>query len=332
MIEQNRSLTHLNSLKLEARAAYFADITTDQDLAEALAFARSKDLPVLPLGGGSNLVLGEYYPGLVLRIGLKGVQLEEFDDQALVWARAGECWHEFVAQMISCGWHGLENLTLIPGDVGAAPIQNIGAYGVEVADRLHAVRAVEIATGTVREFTREACGFGYRESIFKQALKDRFIITDVAFLLERAFNPVLEYGPLQRLCSYEDLCAHTLAQEIEALRRSKLPDPEVLGNAGCFFKNPVVEQADFVALKARYPDLVAFPAEEGVKLAAGWLIDRAGLKGLRQGAVGVYAEQALVLVNYGGARAGELLALADHVREAVQARYGVALEIEPRIY
>lgn len=332
-ILENISLAAYNTFGLPARARYFAQAATLNELAELLAFARQRSLAVIPLGAGSNVILSGHLDGLVIHLKLCGRSvLDTGADSVRVVASAGENWHAFVRWSLSVGAFGLENLSLIPGTVGAAPIQNIGAYGVELKDRFYALEAMAVDSGQRLMFGREDCAFGYRDSAFKNHLKDRYIITSVQFELDRVFQPRLDYGALaDRLQA--GACASQVSDTICAIRREKLPDPQALGNAGSFFKNPQVDSATLHRLKQTYPDMVAFAVGDGQwKLAAGWLIEKAGLKGFRQGAVGTYAKQALVLVNHGGASGDEVLRFATLIQDRVRARFGVILEREPRIF
>lgn len=292
--------------------------------------------PLLLLSGGSNVLFLGDVAGTVLHSRLRGIQVVEADErQVRVRAAGGENWHDFVAYCLEHGFYGLENLALIPGSVGAAPVQNIGAYGVELAQRLVCVDGIDLTSGKPRRFLRDACRFGYRDSIFKHELRDRFLITQVEFLLERHPCPDAHYAALRSELTAMGITEPTPRDIFEAVcrvRRSKLPDPARLGNAGSFFKNPTVSAAQFVALKAREAELVAYPLPSGdYKLAAGWLIERCGLRGARRGAAGVHDRQSLVLVNHGGASGQDILALAREVQDAVFARFAVRLEPEVRI-
>jgi UDP-N-acetylmuramate dehydrogenase len=325
-----------NTFGFDVRAQFACRIEHEAQLMAAVRDPRVAGLPRLVLGGGSNVVLTGDFPGLVLLVALQGRRVVREDADAwYVEAAGGEPWHEFVAWTLSQGLPGLENLALIPGTVGAAPIQNIGAYGLEMGERFASLRAMELATGAVVEFDGEACRFGYRDSFFKREGRDRFVITSVTFRLPKAWQPRAGYADLAR-----ELTAHGFADTpptaqaifdaVVAVRRAKLPDPLELGNAGSFFKNPVVEAGQFAALKVREPEVVSYAQPDGrVKLAAGWLIDRCGWKGRALGAAGVHDRQALVLVNRGGATGAEVLALAKAIQRDVLERFGVELEAEP---
>lgn len=267
---------------------------------------------------------------------MRGVRcLAETEEHYLVEAAAGEKWHDFVQYTLAQHWYGLENLSLIPGTVGASPIQNIGAYGVEMAERMHSLVAVEIATGERREFTREECCLGYRESVFKQDLRGRYIITRVRFRLLKRPELKTEYGDIRQELVARGVLApdpRQVADAIIAIRSRKLPLPSVLGNAGSFFKNPVVPLEKLAALQVEFPDIVAYPQGDRAKLAAGWLIEKSGWKGRRIGPVGSYEKQALVLVNHGGATGPDVMAVAQAIQAAVRQKFGVELEVEPQVY
>ncbi|MBD1550355.1 UDP-N-acetylmuramate dehydrogenase [Pseudomonas typographi] len=329
------SLQPFNTFGIQARAEYFTAVHSDAELRQALALAAERAWPVQIIGGGSNLLLTADLPGLVIRMASQGKRiLREAGEQVLVEAEAGERWHPFVQWSLAQGLVGLENLSLIPGTVGAAPIQNVGAYGIEVKDVFAGLSALDRHSGEIHEWGAQGCAFGYRDSRFKQE-PGRWVILRVRFALGRHAPLHLDYGPVrQRLAAegIEQPSASQVSQAICAIRREKLPDPAVLGNAGSFFKNPVLPQAQADALRQRFPGLVSYPAGEGfAKLAAGWLIDQAGWRGVRDGAAGVHADQALVLVNYGGATGEQVLALARRIQADIQARFGVSLEIEPNL-
>ena len=333
-LHRDADLRALNTFGVAARARLLVQAHTREALVEALDLAEREGLRVEVLGGGSNVLIAGDLDAMVLLPQLHGVEWLSEDGQSLpVCAAAGENWHEFVVRTLAHGAFGLENLALIPGNVGAAPIQNIGAYGVEL-ERF--VAAVEVWDRSARAFVRlEAadCGFSYRDSRFKRE-PDRFVIVAVEFALQMAPAPELGYaGIREELASsgITDPSPMDVFRAVCAIRRRKLPDPAVLGNAGSFFKNPVVPSDQAAALKATWPMLPCYPASGRTKLAAGWLIEQCGWKGRRLGAAGVHAEHALVLVNRGGASGGDLLALADAIRTDVQARFGVDLEMEPRV-
>ena len=325
-------LTAFNTLSLPATARHFVEVDSREQLLQLLRQPVSDNQPLLLLGGGSNLILKQDFDGLCIRINSRGIQPQQLDaNQVRVTVEAGEPWHGFVEYCLQQGWHGLENLALIPGTVGAAPIQNIGAYGVEVKQFIESVTVWDRQQDQVAVLSNAACCFGYRDSLFKQNGGERYVILAVSFVLPLQFTPVLHYGGLLQALPSEPPSAQQLFDTVVAVRQKKLPDPLLLANAGSFFKNPVVDRTHYLELKQEFQDLVAYPDAQGYKLAAGWLIDQAGWKGYRDGAVGVHNAQALVLVNYGGASGVELLALAERIRDDIRQRYRVELEIEPRI-
>lgn len=329
------SLKPYNSFAVESTAAAFVAIEDDAQAGELRALAQQLQLPILLLGGGSNLLLSERVNALVAHICSRGRRiLQVVDGRSLVEAEAGENWHQFVQWTLEQGLAGLENLSLIPGTVGAAPVQNIGAYGVELKDCFAGLTALDLHSGAVSEFSAEDCQFAYRESRFKRE-SGRWLILRVRFWLETQASMRLEYGPIrQRLAEWgiTQPTAQDVSRVVCTIRQEKLPDPAVLGNAGSFFKNPVVSAEQAEQLKAQHPGLVAYPQADGqVKLAAGWLIEQAGWKGYRDGDAGVHALQALVLVNHGKASGAELLALAQRIQQDILQRFSVSLEIEPNL-
>ena len=327
------ALDRLNTFGLPATAARYLRITSLAQLVEA---ARAGQLrgPRLVLGGGSNLIFLGDVDRLVLHVALRGREIVAVDDDATrVAAAGGEHWHDFVRWTLDQNLPGLENLSLIPGTVGAAPIQNIGAYGLEMAERFEHLEAVELDTGASRRFSAADCRFGYRDSVFKGEAAGRYLITRVVFRLPRRWQPVLGYADLQRHFGERGIAApdaRQISDAVIAIRRAKLPDPAECGNAGSFFKNPVVDAAAAQAFLAAHPDAPHYAQPDGsVKLAAGWLIDRCGWKGRALGPVACHARQALVLVNTGGATGADVQALAGRIAADVRARFGVALEVEP---
>jgi len=337
-IQSHISLKPHNTFGMEVEAAHFCQLDDTAQLPALLASSAYQAGPVLWLGGGSNLLLTRDYPGLVIKVALGGIRLlEESADSVLVEAAAGENWHDFVRYSLQQGWYGLENLSLIPGTVGACPVQNIGAYGVEVKDRIAQVVCADLqANGKPLLLENADCHFAYRDSVFKQEAAGRLLVTAVRFQLSRQPQLKTGYGDIQQELEKRGIQQPTpldVSDVVMAIRASKLPDPAVLGNAGSFFKNPVIEQSQADALLQRFPALPHYPAGPGrVKLAAGWLIEQAGLKGYRQGDAGVHARQALVLVNHGLASGSQMWALARHVQETVRQRYGVELEAEPLVW
>lgn len=334
---RRQPLKPFNTFGMDVAAEHYCELDDLADLPALLASDVYRQNPTLWLGGGSNVLFTADYPGLVARLTLKGARLLETDgDDAIVEAAAGENWHAFVLHTLSQGWYGLENLSLIPGTVGACPVQNIGAYGVEVKDRIESVVCAQLERGGEPLLLSNAdCRFGYRDSVFKHEAAGKLLVTAVRFRLSRQPAPRTGYGDIQQQLAAAGIAAPTpqdVSEAVIRIRSSKLPDPAELGNAGSFFKNPVVPQAQAEALLAEHPALPHYPAGDGrVKLAAGWLIDQCGLKGHRDGDAGVHARQALVLVNYGKASGGDIRALAQKVQAAVRQRFGVALEAEPII-
>jgi UDP-N-acetylmuramate dehydrogenase len=331
---ENAALASLNTLRVAAQARWLAELR-DPDALPALLDSPAARGPVLVLGEGSNVLFASDFPGLVLRPLCTGVQVRDDDGAtARVHAAAGVGWDAFVDWTLARGLVGLENLALIPGLVGAAPIQNIGAYGVEVAETIACVEAWDRNRRCSARMTREQCGFGYRDSVFKRD-PERWIVTAVEFQLSRSAPLRLDYaGVREELASagVSEPSPQQVADAVRRLRRRKLPDPAVVGNAGSFFKNPVVDATLAARLRDAHPDAPVYPAGEGRhKLSAAWLIERCGWRGHRDGDAGIAAQHALVLVNHGGASGAELLALARRVATSVAERYGVQLEPEPRI-
>lgn len=328
----DHDLTAANTLNLPCVAEYFATPDSLAELQAALAEARAHGRPLTLLGGGSNLVLPERLAGLVMRPSMDRWWIEKSEgDRVRVHAEAGVVWHELVMALAERGLWGTENLALIPGHCGAAPIQNIGAYGVELCEALEALQVVDLTDGRAAWMTPDECAFGYRDSIFKGRLAGRVVITRLVLGLSRLSAPRLGYGDLAARVGVSPSPLE-VAEAVCAIRRDKLPDPARLANAGSFFKNPLVSGAQTERLLAEYPSMPHFPQPDGrVKLAAGWLIDQCGLKGFREAHFGVHDRQALVLVHFGGGSAGELLVFAERVAGTVRERFGVSLEREPRL-
>lgn len=345
LVENNVALQPFNTFGIAARAQSLARVRSETEVVQWLVQHPGEN-PALVLGGGSNLVLTGDIKGSVIKVEVPGRRLiEETAKGWLVEAGAGEVWHTFVAWTLAQGWPGLENMALIPGSVGASPVQNIGAYGVELQDRFHSLDAVDLRTG--QPFTLEAaqCGFGYRDSVFKHAPSDErsfglagcAIITRVRFLLPKPWKPVLGYLDLERKMAETGISepsAQQIFDWVVAIRSAKLPDPAVIGNAGSFFKNPTVTPEQCTDIIARDPKVVHYPMPDGsIKLAAGWLIDACGWKGKSVGSAAVYEKQALVLVNKGGpmnpCTGGEVMTLAKAIQTSVYERFGILLEPEP---
>jgi UDP-N-acetylmuramate dehydrogenase len=335
-IERRASLRAFNSFGLPAVAATLVRLGSEADVKRVVNHPEFGPAKKLILGGGSNLVLTRDVAAVVLKVELMGrILLRQTPEAWIVEAGAGENWHDFVAWTLQQGWPGLENLALIPGLVGAAPVQNIGAYGVELKDRFDSLDGVDLITGRSVSLNASQCAFGYRDSVFKHVLAGKTLITRVRFRLPRPWKPVLGYLDLQRrVCETgnRDPDAQTIFDWVCAIRRAKLPDPRHIGNAGSFFKNPVVSAEQCRDIIGRDPSVVHYPLPDGsAKLAAGWLIDACGWKGKSIGRAGVYERQALVLVNRGGAIGAEVLTLARAIQESVYGRFGIRLEPEPVI-
>lgn len=333
-IQCDFSLLAHNTFGIDAKAQAYLPILSVDTLRAVRDDTALSILPRLILGGGSNILLTRDFPGLVLHMQMTGIEIADEDaNTTYVRAAAGENWHRFVQWTLAQGLGGLENLSLIPGSVGAAPIQNIGAYGVELKDVLHSLTLFDFVSGEQRTLLNDDCAFGYRDSIFKHALRDRAVVLDVTFALPKNWQPQLRYADVQQELHVQNIAqatAQQISNAIIAIRTRKLPDPAVIGNAGSFFKNPVVTTAQRDALLARYPKLVSYAQPDGsVKLAAGWLIDQCGWKGKSAGAAGVYENQALVLVNHGGASGSEIAQLAAAIQDDVAQRFDVRLEPEP---
>ncbi|KAF3998439.1 UDP-N-acetylmuramate dehydrogenase [Glaciimonas immobilis] len=333
-VQADFPLRALNTLGIEAAAHAFLSVVSITQLQQVKADLRLSALPRLILGGGSNLVMTQNFLGLVLHICNQGIQIVGEDaDSIFVRAAAGENWHKLVKWTLAQGLGGLENLSLIPGNVGAAPIQNIGAYGVEMQDRFHSLTAFDFASGEVLTLGHQDCGFAYRDSIFKHHLRDRAIVLDVTFALPKRWQADVRYGDIAQELAAVGITkpdARDISSAIIAIRTRKLPDPAVIGNAGSFFKNPIVPAHQRDALLAQHPALISYQQQDGqFKLAAGWLIDQCGWKGKALGPVAMYQHQALVLVNLGGASGQDVVRLSQAVQADVLARFGVVLEPEP---
>ena len=333
-IQENISLKPYNTLEVDARARYFLAVTAADRL--AAIGGTPNDRPLLVLGGGSNILFTRDFEGLVLKNDIKGLAvLEQADNDVWVRAGGGEDWHAFVQWCLRRGFYGLENLSLIPGTVGAAPVQNIGAYGVEVADRIETVEAIDLQSGEGCCFEASACDFAYRNSIFKDRCRNRYFITAVTFHLNKNAQPVTSYADVRRALAARKKSVvppQELSDTICDIRRIKLPDPEEIANAGSFFKNPIISRSLYRELADRFPELPSYPVDDQrVKIAAGWMIEKSGWKGRRVGACGVYPQQALVLVNYGGATGRDILDLAEAIQASVEKRFAIRLQPEPLI-
>lgn len=335
-IFENYPLRPLNTFHIDANARYFTAVSTIDEAREVLSSERFRSMPRLILGGGSNILFTRDFNGIVIRNELKGIQLVREDaDHYYVKAGAGENWHLFVMHCIENNYAGVENLSLIPGNVGAGPMQNIGAYGVELKDVFHELEALNMQTLSLETFSNAACRFGYRESVFKREAKDQYIITSVTFRLNK--RPVFNtnYGAIEKeleAMRVQALSIRAISQAVINIRSSKLPDPAKIGNAGSFFKNPVVSIEKYESLKQQFPGIVAYPSSPTeMKLAAGWLIEQCGWKGQTYGDAGVHKLQALVLVNYGNAEGREIYNLSQRILDSVYEKFGVELEREVNI-
>jgi UDP-N-acetylmuramate dehydrogenase len=333
-IESGVSLRPHNTFGLPAVAHTLVRVASDADVRRVVDHPTLGGAPVFVLGGGSNIILTRDMPQVVLKVEVMGRRLVETRDSAwIVEAGAGEGWHDFVMWTIEQGLPGLENLALIPGTVGASPVQNIGAYGIELADRFESLDAVDLRTGLTVTLGAEMCAFGYRDSVFKHSLAGKVVITRVRFRLPRPWKPALGYLELERKLAETGFTQPTprqVAEWVIGIRRAKLPDPALIGNAGSFFKNPVVTPEQCRDIIGRDPEIVHYPMPDGsMKLAAGWMIDACGWKGKTVGQAGVYEKQALVLVNRGDAIGSEVMTLAKAIQESVYGRFGIRLETEP---
>ena len=332
-IAENVDLRPFNSFGLHATARYFTKISSVDELSN---LDLMQDIPVLVLGGGSNILFTQDVNGYVLQNGILGIGVVREDSRHVyLRAGAGENWHGFVEHGISRGYAGVENLALIPGLTGASPMQNIGAYGMEISEVFHELEAWHLKDREMHRFSWDDCRFGYRESVFKQALKGDYLITHVTFRLNKEPEFRIAYGAireeLERM-GVQDLSIRAIADAVIRIRKSKLPDPAVVGNAGSFFKNPEVQAETYASLQADHPGIVGYPRPSGrVRLAAGWLIERAGWKGFRRGDAGVHAKQALVLVNYGNASGGDILNLSTEIMDSIRGMFGVELEREVNV-
>ncbi len=335
-IEERVNLKAYNTFGIAAEARYFFRLKKREDLEWLLSQDIYQSHPTLWLGGGSNMLLTQDFPGLVIKVELKGISLENLsEEEALYIANAGENWHNFVLESLANNLGGLENLSLIPGNVGTAPIQNIGAYGVEIKDHLEWLEAFDLQEKRVNKFSAKECQFAYRDSLFKSQQKGRYVILQVAFRLSRKnHNLRIDYGAIRAELAERkwEPSIQNISKAVIAIRSSKLPNPADIGNSGSFFKNPVISNEHYQKLKAEYPELVAYPAgEKQMKLAAGWLIEKAGWKGFRDGDAGVHNKQALVLVNYGKAKGQEIKTLAENILHSIYTTFAIRLEIEVNI-
>ena len=331
-IQKNVSLEEFNTFRIDKKAKYFVHVSNIQEVIEALNEAEKLKLPVFILGGGSNILLTRDVEALVIKINIKGIQqVKENDDHVWVKVGAGEIWHDFVLHAIKSNLGGIENLSLIPGTVGASPMQNIGAYGVEIKEVFDSLEALNILTKEMEIFDHSQCEFGYRESVFKGRVKGRYIITHVVFRLNKkaAFN--ISYGAIQTTLEEMGITEPNLEAVSKAvihIRQSKLPDPRTIGNAGSFFKNPTIDKSKFLELKNAYPAIPGFENDGGIKVPAAWLLEQAGWKGRTFGEIGVHHQQPLVLVNYGTGDGQSIKALSMDIQKDIQEKFGILLQPE----
>lgn len=333
-IKEHVSLKSYNTFGIDAKADFFVDANTTEELQEILKsdFYKSQK-NILILGGGSNILLTGDFHGLVLKISITGKEIEKEDpEHAWVKAGAGEIWHDLVLFTLSKGLGGIENLSLIPGTVGAAPMQNIGAYGVEIGEVFEQLEAVEIDTGEIRTFDKKTCAFGYRDSIFKKSAKGKYIITHVVLkLMKEKHRLNIEYGAIKQTLNQMNVkepSVKDISDAVIQIRQSKLPDPVKIGNAGSFFKNPIISTEHFKELEQKFPEIPHYPQHDGIKVPAGWLIEQCGWKGKRRNNIGVHDLQALVLVNLGGGKGEDLKQLAEDIQASVKEKFDIELEPE----
>lgn len=335
-VQENISLKPFNSFGIDATARWLAVARSIEDIQNAVALNLTSQARNFILGGGSNILLTKDIDGLVIKNEIKGIEkIKEDNDYVYVKVGAGENWHQFVLYCMENNWGGIENLSLIPGCVGASPMQNIGAYGVELKDVFHELKAFHLEEKSNYNFSLKDCEFGYRESIFKRKYKDQFMIVSVTLRLSKKYVFNTSYGAIEQeleKMGVKELSIRSISQAVINIRSSKLPDPVKIGNAGSFFKNPSVPKEKFLSLKNEFPSIVGYDNPDGsVKLAAGWLIERCGWKGYRKGDAGVHANQALVLVNYGNAKGNEIFQLSEDVLQSVNEKFGILLEREVNI-
>lgn len=335
-ISENVSLKPYNTFGIDVKASFFVEIFNEADLVELFRTGLPQQQTLLIMGGGSNMLFTKDFEGLVVKLSIGGISYEEVGEEVLVTAGAGVVWNDLVSYAVKHDFSGIENLTLIPGTVGASPIQNIGAYGAEIKDVFQSCRAFEIATGEFKNFEFEDCHFGYRESIFKGKLKGQYIITSVTFNLNKVANIQTHYGAITSELENRGIGNPTIkdvSAVVASIRVSKLPDPSTIGNAGSFFKNPVIDNETFQEVLTKYPDVANYPAPNGqIKLAAGWLIEKSGFKGIVEGQTGTWKNQALVLVNHGNAKGQEVYDFSEKIIKTVQNNFGITLEREVNIF
>ncbi|WP_339902820.1 UDP-N-acetylmuramate dehydrogenase [uncultured Cyclobacterium sp.] len=332
-IQENISLKAFNTFGIDVKAKFFAEVESKNDIIEALTFAKTAKKPILILGGGSNVLFTSDLDALVLKVNIRGIEpISQDKDKVILAAGAGEMWHDFVLYSIENNLSGIENLSLIPGTVGAAPMQNIGAYGVEIKAVFHSLEAIKICSGRTQIFLPADVNFGYRESVFKKSLKGKYIIYKVNFNLSTSHVPNISYGDIQKVLKEMNQAkptAKNISDAVINIRQSKLPDPKTVGNAGSFFKNPVVPVEVYKKLKQAYPTLPGYPSDASqIKIPAAYLIENVGWKGKKLGKVGVHDKQPLVLVNYGGGKGNDILELSRKIQLDVQTKFDISLERE----
>ncbi len=347
-ILENVSLKKRNTFGIDVKSRFFVEVDSTATLQNIFSQDLLLDYPHLILGGGSNILFTDNYPGVVIHMANRGIETidpdtrkvlshedQRFSDKVFLRVQAGESWDDLVAHCISMNWGGLENLSLIPGQVGSSPIQNIGAYGVEMKDSFHSLEAIEKKTGKLAHFNKDACQFGYRDSFFKRQGRGLYAIVSVTFCLTTKNHQIQSsygsLGPELKAMGINDPGIADIRNAVVAIRNRKLPDPAVMGNAGSFFKNPTITKEQFLTLKNKHPDIPGYPVAKGVKLAAGWLIEKAGWKGYRENDTGVHHKQALVLVNYGNALGSHIIELAERIAESVKQQFDVRLDSEVNI-
>jgi UDP-N-acetylmuramate dehydrogenase len=333
IIQKDIQLKPFNTFGIEATAKYFIEVSSIEQLQEILQNPDYQSTERLILGGGSNMLLTKDFEGLVIKIAIKGFEVvNENEDNIWLKVGAGVVWHDLVLQCVNHNYAGMENLSLIPGTVGAAPMQNIGAYGIEIKEVFEELQALEIATGEIKNFDKAMCNFGYRESIFKHEAKGKYIILNVTFKLNKRPTFHIEYGAIKDTLAemnISEMSIKSISDAVIHIRQSKLPNPAEIGNAGSFFKNPEIPNSQFETLKAQFPTIPSYPVSDTTtKVPAGWLIEQAGWKGQRFGNVGVHAKQALVLVNYGGGKGEEIKDLSQKIQASVKEKFEIQLSVE----
>ncbi len=336
VLEENVSLMEYNTFHLKASARLFARVGSIDELKELLKMSEVAGLPIMVLGGGSNVLLTQDFPGLVIKNEIVGIEvLEENEDTVTIKSMSGTVWHDLVMYAVERGWGGIENLSLVPGSVGAGPMQNIGAYGVELKETFQELEALDIATGEIKKFTNEECRFGYRDSIFKNEAKGKYFILSITLKLSKSPKLRTDYGDVAHILSEKGITIPTIkdvSDTVISIRRSKLPDPKDIGNAGSFFKNPEIDNETFSKLEKQFPDMPYYMMPSGlIKIPAAWMIEQLGWKGKRVGNTGSHTRQALVLVNYGDATGEEIKKLAQDIINSVHEKFGITLSLEVNI-